>query len=532
MLLLRSIQQQSIEKVFEEQIGKEAFQDLKKSLGEKCLIILEGLDEIALECQQNDQFFEELINSKLLQYSKIMITSRPHACQKLLKKANKIIEILGFGDKEITEFVQDSFSSIQSSEFLQQLEEHPQLYSLCHVPISLAMIIDIFKEMKSLPSTLTELYYRFIVMMLVRESKKVILSLVVSPIDSAEEKILRQTLPDIPKEKSRNMFLLSKMAFHGFFTIAKENPRDKKFKKIDPKIIFTQNDLTHCGIINTDNYDGHSLLKMEALHHFAGGQITFNFMHLTVQEFLCAVYMSTLSQEEQRHLLQDYFDDYPCIMIFYCGLTKFNLHQNVYFDLTPSSTVTLVRCLYESQVCQQNTALHISSRPFALDTSHITLLPYDCLSLSYVCCYYPVTQLDLLHCNIGDKNIGLLAKWCLNKYTMLQELDLYDNKLTRKGIEDVMKIVTSKFHCSYQLLSMTLLYIITGSPSLTVLGLNDNFIGDDGISLCLQCIDTVTDLEVEKCGLSVEGIASTIFIKAQVFSFPHFILFPPSVFPS
>jgi len=53
-----------------------------------------------------------------------------------MKRANKIIEILGFGDKEITEFVQDSFTldNAQSGKvFLQQLEEHPQLYSLCHV---------------------------------------------------------------------------------------------------------------------------------------------------------------------------------------------------------------------------------------------------------------------------------------------------------------------------------------------------------------------------------------------------------------
>ena len=110
MLLLRSIQQQSTEQVFEKLIGKEAFQELKTTLGRKCLIILEGLDEITIEHQQTDDFLTKLINSELLQYSKVVVTSRPHSCQELMKKANKIIEILGFGDKEIAEFVQDSFS--------------------------------------------------------------------------------------------------------------------------------------------------------------------------------------------------------------------------------------------------------------------------------------------------------------------------------------------------------------------------------------------------------------------------------------
>ena len=454
LLLLRSIQQQSTEQVFKELIGKEAFQELTDSRGTKCLIILEGFDEVTLERQQSDNILTKLINSKMLQYSTIVVTSRPHACQELMKKANKIIEILGFGDKEITEFVQDSLPLDKTNEmFLQQLEEHPQLYSLCHVPISLAMIIDIFKEMKSLPSTLTELYYRFIVMMLVRESGKVKEKSVIMtvPVTNSVEEILHQTLPDVPKEKLRSICLLSKLAFYGFFAIDENN----KITKRNPKIIFVQNDLIQCGIVNTDNYDGHSLLKMETLHHFAGGQVTFNFIHLTIQEFMCAVYMLTLSQEEQYHLLHEYFDDYPNIMILYCGLTKLNFHQVVSSKLTTRhSTVTAVKCLYEGQ---QNIAPHIKSlSPFLLAMSNITLLPYDCHCLSYVLYHHPVTQLDLISCHIGEKNAGILAKWCFNKNnTKLQNLKLWFNNLTSEGMKHVMKIVTSKPH--YQLLLVILL---------------------------------------------------------------------------
>ena len=47
--------------------------------------------------------------------------------------------------------------------------------------------------------------------------------------------------------------------------------------------------------------------------------------------------------------------------------------------------------------------------------------------------------------------------------------------------------------------------MITGSPSLRLLDVSGNNIGDDGMSLCLQHISTVTELIVMKCGLSVEG---------------------------
>ena len=47
--------------------------------------------------------------------------------------------------------------------------------------------------------------------------------------------------------------------------------------------------------------------------------------------------------------------------------------------------------------------------------------------------------------------------------------------------------------------------MITGSPSLRSLDIGWNNIGDDGISLCLQHINTLTKLSVAGCGLSVEG---------------------------
>ena len=47
--------------------------------------------------------------------------------------------------------------------------------------------------------------------------------------------------------------------------------------------------------------------------------------------------------------------------------------------------------------------------------------------------------------------------------------------------------------------------MITGSPSLRVLDVTKNPIRDDSVSLCLQHINTLTELKVVKCGLSVEG---------------------------
>ena len=50
--------------------------------------------------------------------------------------------------------------------------------------------------------------------------------------------------------------------------------------------------------------------------------------------------------------------------------------------------------------------------------------------------------------------------------------------------------------------------MITGSPSLRVLNVGLNNIGDDGISLYLQHINTLTELSIWRCGLSAKGILS------------------------
>ena len=434
-----------------EQIGNDAYWELTVTLGEKCLIILEGLDELAHEQQQSDPLLLKLMNILIFEKAVILITSRPHACQNL--NANRRIEIVGFGKEQIKSFVELSFNrdSQIANTFMEQLMEHPHIYSLCYVPVSLVMIIHIFKLTKNcLPSTLTKLYQFFTVMTLKREERRqqTVVSSAVK-VSTNIEKLFYDALPDIPKEALGILFSLSKLAYHGFFE--KKSSTDIEYdgwgKVTNTKMIFNQNNLSQCKIEITGGGEG--LLKVVTINDLLDDRVTYNFIHLTVQEFLCAVYMLTLSQEEQYHLLNEYFDDYPNIMILYCGLTKLDLHKVLYSKLTLYySAVTAMKCLYEGR---WNTAVHKTLYPFELNMSYITLLPYDCLCLSYVFCHYPVTKLNLYMCYIKD-NVVMLAKWCSNRTSMLQELDLGENNFTGQGMEHVMKMVKSKLHYHYNLL--------------------------------------------------------------------------------
>ena len=453
MIPLRSVQERSLEKVMMEHVGEEEYPKLKKSAGSRCLLILEGLDEMEVNRRQSDVILKRLIDEiTLLEKATLLITARPHVCEKLV--VDRRIEVVGFGDKEIREFVENSFPNDVKSveEFMRQLTEYPQLHSLCYVPLNLVMIIDIFRfSKKKLPSRLTELYRLFIVMILQREVVKGC-SVKKLTVGDNVEVTLCQMLAGIPKEAVGIVYLLCKLAYYAFFRSysdrEEKNRRGVKRWK-DPKIIFTESDLTESGIEVTSEFDGFGLLKATQTHQLPRDTVTYNFLHLTVQEFLCSLYMSTLSQQEQ---LSEHFSDYPNVMMFLCGLTGLASNEMFKFVCSKLSSskasvsggdpyvVTAVRCIYESNHSDPSQL----TSPFTLDMSNNTLSPYDYLCLSWLLSYFPVSHLKMRNCHIEDTGAKLLVRHYPNNNItgqLLEELHLWNNNLTIVGLQDVMKIV-------------------------------------------------------------------------------------------
>ena len=460
MIPMRAVQERSLEDVIMRHVGED-YPKLQKSAGSRCLLILEGLDEMSVNRRQSDEILIRLIEENtLLEKAKILVTSRPHACQKLV--VDRTVEVVGFGDKEIREFVGNSFPNDVESmeEFMRQLTEYPQLHSLCYVPLNLVMIINIFRySQKKLPSTLTELYRLFIVMILQREVVKGC-SVKKLTVGDVVEEALCKMLAGISKEAVGIVYLLSKLAYHAFFKSYSEreekNVWGNKWK--DPKIIFTESDLTESGIEVTGEFNGFGLLNVTHTYQLLRDTATYNFLHLTIQEFLCSLYMSTLSQQEQLNLLTEHFSDYPNVLMFLCGLTGLasnDMFKFVYSKLSSSEcfamlfsgdpyVVTAVRLAYESN---HNDPLKLTS-PFTLDMNYNILSPYDCLCLSWLLSCYPVSQLRMNGCYIEDTGAKLLVRHYPNNNItgqLLEVLDLYDNDFTFGGLEDVIKIVrTSK----------------------------------------------------------------------------------------
>ena len=462
LIPLRSLQHRSLKDAVKKEFGKENYKQLKKSAGSRCLIILEGFDELSAEHRENDPFLVRLIKEcNKLEEAIIIITSRPHACEDI--DAGRKIEVVGFGKDEIREFVEHSFpNDIQSSvDFLRQLDDYPQLHSLCYIPLNLVILLDIFNcSEKKLPSTLTELYQVFIVMIMKRQvKKKNMKNKPLSPgktVTVAAEHV-EEMLRGIPKETVAIVLCLCRLAYRGFFDwyCDMEGKYVWQRKWRDPRIIFKESELAQCDIEVTSNFDGFGLLKVTEVHQVSMDINTYNFNHLTIQEFLCAVYITLLSQQEQLHLLTEHFRDYRNVFMFVCGLTGLassEMFQFIYSKLTSygRDVITATRCINESK---PSSTEHQIVSPFALNMSDHSLLPYDCVCVSNILSCLPVTQLNMDNCSIDNKGAEMFMKHYTNKTStsqLLEELDFGYNELTSEGMEHMVKVVkTSKPHYNY-----------------------------------------------------------------------------------
>ena len=458
LIPLRCVQQRSLEEVVVEYIEEDSYKQLKKSAGARCLIILEGLDEMAVDRRNSDRFFIRLIKEcTILEESTILITSRPHACDRL--NVDRRVEIIGFGKDEIKEFVKKSFPNDEHSvgELLWQLNEYPYLRSLSYVPLNLVILVDIFQcNQRKLPSTLTELYKLFIVMALQRQVVKKdekCISLDVPAVTHDQEN-LSKLLEGIPSEVIGTVFLLCKLSFYGFFgwhaNSKEEDIQNNKNKWRDPKIIFTVEDLIQCGIEATSQFDGCGLLKATHIHELPTDTSTYNFPHLTIQEFLASLYICLLPQQEQQRLMTTtkYFKNFGNVFVFFCGLTKLasnEIHQIVSSKLIPFKSdfsnpdvIPAMRCMYESDCFPQSI--------FPLNICKNSLSPYDYFCASYLLSSQLVSQLGMNNCVMRDKDVELLVRCRLSKGIAdqsLEQISLTGNYLTAAGMVCVMELVQS-----------------------------------------------------------------------------------------
>ncbi|XP_060905522.1 NLR family CARD domain-containing protein 3-like isoform X2 [Labrus mixtus] len=248
------------------------------------LFIFDGLDEcrLPLDFQNNeiltdvkapasvDVLLTNLIRGKLLPSAHIWITTRPAAANQIPRKCIDIVtEVRGFTDEQKDEYFQKRFrDEEQASTIIAHVKTSPGLHIMCHIPvfcwITATVLEDVLitREGPTLPNTFTELFSYFLV------------------VQSKMTRIKYGGAEGDPNwsPKSKEMILsLGKLAFEQLQ---------------EGNLIFEESDLMECGIdIRAASVYSGVFTQIFKEERGLYQNRVFCFVHLSVQEFLAALYV-------------------------------------------------------------------------------------------------------------------------------------------------------------------------------------------------------------------------------------------------
>ncbi|XP_061081756.1 NACHT, LRR and PYD domains-containing protein 12-like [Conger conger] len=267
----------------------------------KVLFIFDGLDECRLPLKFNSGIWRDvekpasvqklltnLIEGELLSSALVWITSRPAAVSQIPQKyIHRVTEVHGFNDPQKEEYFRKRVSDQnQASRIISHLKSSRSLYIMCHIPVFccisatvLATMLD-KTESGDVPKTLTEMYTHFL---LIQTCKK-------------HEKYHGSNEPNPEKLSESDTEIILKLGKLAFLQLKKGN------------LIFYEKDLRRSGIDVSEAsvYSGvcTGIFKLQGgLHR----ENVYCFVHLTIQEYLAALFVFHSCVKENRNVLRVQF---------------------------------------------------------------------------------------------------------------------------------------------------------------------------------------------------------------------------------
>ncbi|XP_031592707.2 protein NLRC3-like [Oreochromis aureus] len=267
----------------------------------KLLLIFDGLDESRLSLDFTNRklmsdvtqkssvsfLLTNLFKGNLLPSALIWITSRPAASNQIPPTyVDRVTEVQGFTRAQKEEYFRRRFSDEElSSRIISHMRASRSLHIMCRIPVFCWITAAVLEHMLTteqrgeLPKTLTDMYSHFLLVQTKRKKNKYLEG--------------HETSPQELMEADREVLLkLGRLAFEH---LEKGN------------ILFYQEDLEQCGLDVTEAsvYSGvcTEIFKRECVIF---QKPVYCFVHMSIQEFLAAVYMFHCYTERKTQVVEDF----------------------------------------------------------------------------------------------------------------------------------------------------------------------------------------------------------------------------------
>ena len=491
--------------ISDEEMRKEMYEEIVERNGDRVCFILEGYNELPEQLRDSPLFIG--LTDKLPKCM-VLCTSRPEACDKLQNLSVHIVEIPAFSKDQIGEYIKNAFLEVEIREekaikLLSQVESNPSINDILHVPINVAILCHLFSLTLKLPNTLTQLF-TWLCSDLIRHHDNKQTNGDVKEVEHLD------SFNGIDKEATEQFVKLCLIAYRGI---------------VVDKVIFTSHEIEAYGI-DTSSVNGLGLFMVAPSTSSYDKEKSYNFLHLMLQEFCAAYYITTLPTPEQVECLNrfQFNESFKMVWRFYSGITGLE-NKDMLYRILPSKLaliyseyrgrrmVELSHCVYEAQndnVCQL-VGDYLDGEVFLLGCR---LDKMSCIAIGYLLKHCrELKSVNCRKCDINEDNFEILvnALYHHSNYSSHFRLDFSEHEIPNGGCVELTSLLSTNVPISsldmsvddddYFYVDITLFDVLHHNSTLMELSLS-------GVGLKFQEVKLLGEALSHNTGLKVLDISN------------------------
>ena len=450
-------------------VGREVVSRMETKGGEGLLFVLDGWDEFPPGLHGNELIKNLIRNSSAIAMpsSTLLITSRPIASGDLHRYASSRVETIGFKQTELNLYFKEALEN--DSERVQKLhdclKQRPVIKASCYLPLNTVIVVHLFLSLDNrLPNTLHGVFLQLVIHCIVRHIMK--------QQDDDSEPPRISSLDDLPPDMQTQLSHICAMAYHGV---------------MKNKVTFSEDDLKSFNL--PPDISTLSLIQV-VVSFMPYRSLSYNFLHLSVQELLTSYHISKLPPEEQVKIFKELFGQprFAAVFQYYAAFTKLktagvqDIIVSIIEQRDKTLLLTLLHCLHEAQdssLCQ----FVASELKGELYLSRNSLSPVDCIAVGYFlhqcATVHPMTAKLSSNCFLDSYKLELLGKELKRPIQAVQSEVCID---VSSGNGDFTQLIATE--------------LIASASVISKLDLSNNPIqvSKDGLSHLCQALTTNTSL--------------------------------------